>query len=113
MKKMFFITIAGVLLHVASAHAAAHSCRQGIDSVLERNRILKVYPVPLGAQCTIEGIRSMKQLALYSIAGQLIKTWQGGGKRVLLTAADLSSGTYLLRVSFDDGTCVSKLILKQ
>ncbi len=107
------ITIAGVLLHGASAHAAAHSCRQGIDSVLERNRVLKVYPVPLGAQCTIEGIRSIKQLALYSIAGQLVKMWQGNGKLSLLAAQDLSRGTYLLRVSFDDGTCVSKIILKQ
>ncbi|SHM97843.1 Por secretion system C-terminal sorting domain-containing protein [Chitinophaga jiangningensis] len=111
--KALLITLAGVLLHVASAHAAAHCSRQGVDSTQLRAHAVRVFPNPAVSQWNIEGIRNMKQLALYSIAGQLIRQWPVNGKQSQLLTPDLSHGTYLLRVSFDDGSSASKIILKQ
>lgn len=101
------------MLHVASAHAAEHRYRQGIDSLLNRNRSVAVYPNPFNASLKVESARMIRELVLYSTDGRLMKHSEGSGKHHLLALAGLQHGPYILQVVFDDGTKTSKMIIKQ
>ncbi|NIG55472.1 T9SS type A sorting domain-containing protein [Chitinophaga sp. Cy-1792] len=112
MKRILLIIIS-VWLFSAPALAAGHCCLQGIDSIRERNRPLKVFPNPVQSHWTVQGLKAIQQMALYSIGGQLLKYWTPNSKQAAMSTPELVNGTYLLRVSFADGTSASQIILKQ
>ncbi len=100
------------MLHVASARAAAHCPRQGIDSLLNRQRIY-VYPNPVATALKVETVKLIKEMAIFSAEGRLVKQQGRSGNNSLLPVPELPHGAYILRIVFEDGTRASKMIIKQ
>lgn len=70
--------------------------------------VIGLYPNPAQTKLTIKTTENIKSVAVYSVLGQLVKT--ESSKTV--DVADLSNGTYLLRVTLENGKVISEKFIK-
>ncbi|MBC9932628.1 T9SS type A sorting domain-containing protein [Chitinophaga qingshengii] len=105
--------ISAALLHGGITRAAAHSCRQGIDSLLNAARTITAYPNPATASVHIKSVKNLRELVIYALDGRQVRRVALPGKDHLVQVSGLEQGPYLLRALFEDGTRTSKMIIKQ
>jgi hypothetical protein len=75
---------------------------------------LKIYPVPVSDLLHIESERSLNQVEISGISGQVMRTESLNG--VTSTTMDLShfeKGVYFLRMNMDDGSILVRKVIKE
>ncbi|WP_212006459.1 T9SS type A sorting domain-containing protein [Chitinophaga sp. HK235] len=112
-KYLLAFIITAALLHGRKAHAAAHSCRQGIDSLLNSARSIAAFPNPVTASLHVQSVKTMRELVIYALDGRQVRKIHTPGKHNLVEVSGLEQGPYLLKAIFEDGTRTSKMIIKQ
>lgn len=72
---------------------------------------IQLYPNPTEGQITISGLSLPTDIMLYSIQGQLLKTYTGvtGG----IDISDLPTGVYLLKLTWGNNAIVKKTVIKK
>lgn len=85
-----------------------------VNSAVLENIDVKISPNPVSDQFQIDaGKTSIEQVEIYNLSGQLIKSVPAAGNTIMsLNRADLSSGTYVVKVITNKGTAVREVILK-
>ena len=71
--------------------------------------VIGLYPNPAQTKLTIKTAENIQSVAVYSVLGQLVKT-ELSNKTV--DVSDLSNGTYLLRVTLENGKVISEKFIK-
>ncbi|OHX66658.1 T9SS type A sorting domain-containing protein [Flammeovirga pacifica] len=89
----------------------------GLDDIKKKNKVLKVYPNPVEGTLKIvfeEEINDIQKLEVLNINGQTLKliSIQDGKTLSDIKVNDLSSGTYLLRVTSVKGVYTSRFVKK-
>jgi hypothetical protein len=72
---------------------------------------IQVYPNPTEGRIAISGLSQPADIRLYSMQGQLVKTYTGvkGG----IDISDLPTGVYLLHLTLGNNTIVKKTVIKK
>ncbi|MGN7822703.1 T9SS type A sorting domain-containing protein [Chitinophaga varians] len=113
MKYLLAFIITAALLHGGITHAAAHSCRQGIDSLLNSARSITAYPNPASVSVHVKSVKELRELVIYGLDGRQVRRIATPGKDHMVQVSGLAQGSYMLRALFEDGTRTSKMIIKQ
>lgn len=72
--------------------------------------VVGLYPNPAQTKLTIKTAENIQSVAVYSVLGQLVKTVASSNKTV--DVSNLSNGTYLLRVTLENGKVISEKFIK-
>ncbi len=85
-----------------------------IDHIAETNaHRLEVYPNPnYGDLLKVESMEVIKQVSLFSLSGDLLKSWNANEEVIEIDLKGLSSGVYLMKVFTQNKISVEKLIIK-
>jgi PKD repeat protein len=85
-----------------------------IDHVTEIDpHRLDMYPNPNdGDLLKVESLQLIHQISIFSLSGELLKSWNMNEKETEIDLKDLSSGVYLIKAFTQNGTSVEKLIIK-
>jgi len=73
---------------------------------------IKVYPLPARSNIYIESPKTIKQLEIYNIEGQIMMSVLPNSNFVHLNVSELSQGTYAMKILTSDGICVRRIILQ-
>ncbi|WP_055435767.1 aryl-sulfate sulfotransferase [Lacinutrix algicola] len=77
-----------------------------VDYALKESQI-KIHPNPVLDYFTIEALKEIKKVEIYTISGQLLKVIDNTNT---VNIEDLSSGIYLIKINTDDGSITRKII---
>ncbi|SJZ49494.1 Por secretion system C-terminal sorting domain-containing protein [Chitinophaga eiseniae] len=113
MKYLLAFIITAALLHGVFPRAAATSCRQGIDSLVNSARSITAYPNPASVSVRVKSAKNLRELVIYALDGRQVRRVAAPGKDNLVPVSGLGQGPYMLRALFEDGTRTSKMIIKQ
>lgn len=112
-KYLILLIVTAALLHGSSSRAATHSCRQGIDSLVNSRKTITTYPNPVTVAVMVKSVQPIRELIIYAMDGRQVRRIHPPGKNNLVEVADLVQGPYVLNAIFVDGTRTSKMIIKQ
>jgi hypothetical protein len=80
---------------------------------LDETTAFRIYPTLVTNEVIVEG-SGIHQIALYDITGQRVKITSALHERNILSMSQLESGTYLLKVGFEDGSIkVQRIVLQK
>ena len=83
-------------------------------SVMENNSSYKlnIYPIPANGNLRIENVNNyeIKTISLTNVNGQVIK--QFDTEKTQLDVSEISSGFYLLKVSYKNGEVTKKVLIE-
>ena len=87
----------------------------GISNINNQNSFYKIYPVPVAQNLSIEIMNESKveRIELFDLQGKLLSTQNSEGKKFSLDVHSLISGTYLLKLVYDDGKIDLEKIIKE
>ncbi|MDG1333462.1 MAG: T9SS type A sorting domain-containing protein [Crocinitomicaceae bacterium] len=94
-----------------SATIVDNDCTMGVD-VLSNNE-LKIYPNPVGSSVNFESEIRMSTYAIIDLNGRILSEGQINAKEMQLNTDSLATGSYIVNVSFEDGTTLNSKILKE
>jgi len=88
------------------------SSTAAISSVPAPQADIKIYPNPFNNTFTIEtGSNTVKSIELLDITGRdVTEMFQMSSKPLQIQAGNLPSGIYFIRVNFENGNCVAKVV---
>ncbi|RUT79668.1 T9SS type A sorting domain-containing protein [Ancylomarina longa] len=96
---------------VYSAYSDEIAYSTGIDDVL--NQQLRFYPNPVRDILYLENLNQVKQIQLFDLSGRAVLAVQTPNNSVNLNMNALKNGMYILVFELEDGSRLSKKILKQ
>lgn len=70
---------------------------------------VKIYPNPASNFIKISSTKKIRETEMYSVEGRLVKTFKGGESDI----SELQTGTYILKVTFEDGISFKHKIIKK
>ncbi len=70
-----------------------------------------VYPNPASENVNIGSNNTLNKVQLFSIDGQLLRTWNPYSTRLSFSVKNLSKGIYLIKVETDNGSTTQKVIV--
>jgi len=73
---------------------------------------LLVYPNPTSSILSVANDKTINELQLYNYVGQLVFSEEVLSQEYNIDVSSLSSGTYILKVSTDDGICHKKILIE-
>lgn len=76
------------------------------------NMSVSIYPNPMVDILIVDSEQRIKAIDIYSMSGQKIKSAQGFANRIELNLQDIHKGTYLVRVSLENGTVAVRRLIK-
>lgn len=74
---------------------------------------IKVYPNPVLKDVTIEYLPSLRTIELLDVSGNLISVHNAANSRTLISLAELSAGSYVLRFTDTKGNTGQQTVVKQ
>lgn len=84
----------------------------GIDNITaDKRTVVTVSPNPATEYFTVDVDSPVKAVRIYSISGSLAKAVNAPANNTV-NVSDVAPGIYMLSIETDEGTCVSKLIVK-
>jgi len=96
---------------VYSAYSDEIAYSTGIDDVL--NQQLRFYPNPVRDILYLENLNQVKQIQLFDLSGRAVLAVQTPNTTVNLNLNSLKTGIYILVFELEDGSRLSKKIVKQ
>ncbi len=87
----------------------------GVSNINNQNSFYKIYPVPVTQNLSIEIMNESKveRIELFDLQGKLLSTQNSEGKKFSLDVHSLISGTYLLKIFYDDGKIDFEKFIKE
>jgi hypothetical protein len=79
-----------------------------IETIVENNVVL--YPNPVKDILYIQAEQAIAKVEILSLSGQLVA--QQNGDKNSMNVSNLATGTYLIRITFDNGVTLSRVIVK-
>lgn len=96
---------------VYSSYTEEIAYSTGIDDVLKKE--LKLYPNPVHELLYIENLKMVKRLSLYDLSGKIVLSVNTPNASATLNLRGLNSGIYLLNFEMEDGSKLTRKIVKQ
>lgn len=96
---------------VYSSYTEEIAYSTGIDDVLKKE--LKLYPNPVHELLYIENLKMVKRLSLYDLSGKIVLSVNTPNTSATLNLRGLNSGIYLLNFEMEDGSKLTRKIVKQ
>lgn len=90
-----------------------HETQTGIFNLKAAdNMSVNIYPNPMVDRIVVDSKESIKAVDVYSLSGQKLFAVQGFANRLEVNLSDFNKGTYLMRVSLEDGTMAVRKLVK-
>ncbi|MCT4601849.1 MAG: alpha-amylase family glycosyl hydrolase [Marinifilum sp.] len=83
----------------------------GIDDLLEKE--LQLYPNPVKDILYLSNLKSVSKINIYNVRGQFVKTVNAPNNSEELNLGNLVSGMYLFVFEMEDGSKLSRKVIKQ
>jgi hypothetical protein len=85
---------------------------KGVNSVIQKNKFLplSVYPNPAKNNIIIEAASNIVNVKILTVYGQELSSINPEANTSILNIENLSTGTYILRTTFDDKVIISKFV---
>ena len=80
---------------------------------IEGENSLRIFPTPSKDVVNISGNQEMVSVALYNVVGQRVISEQVDGKEVVLDLSGISSGTYIVNISYKNGYSKTTKVVKE
>lgn len=81
----------------------SYNCAVGIDDMSQENMKLVVYPNPAVTSLTVqmmqEALHSMKTMIIYTVSGEIIKTFNTTNESEIIDVTTMESGMYFIQVN--------------
>jgi hypothetical protein len=96
---------------VYSAYSDEISYSTGIDDVLAKE--LKLYPNPVNDILHLANLNKVKQIRVYNLNGRAIKAIDSPNTNEDLNLGNLASGMYLFVFQLEDGSTLTRKVMKK
>lgn len=83
----------------------------GIDDILEKE--LKMYPNPVKDILHLSNLKGVNQIKVYSLNGRMVRTIGSPNNSEEINLSKLASGMYLFIFEMEDGSKLTKKVMKQ
>ena len=96
---------------VYSAYSQAIDYATGIEDVLDKE--LRIYPNPVIDLLHLDNLKQVKRVNLHSITGKTILYKNVSNSNEVLNIGHLSQGIYILILDLEDGSRITRKVIKQ
>ncbi|RKE02570.1 alpha-amylase family glycosyl hydrolase [Marinifilum flexuosum] len=83
----------------------------GIDDILEKE--LKLYPNPVKDILYLSNLKGVDQIKIYSLSGRMVRTIGTPNRSEEINLSNLASGMYLFIFEMEDGSRLTKKVIKK
>jgi len=91
----------------------ALNCASGNEGQQNSNPVVTMYPNPMNDRVMLRSTEQIFKIEIYTIHGQLVKSFNTATKEIMLAVDDLPGGFYVVHAVFANGNSwISKLIVK-
>ena len=97
-------------IKVYSSYSQAVDYPTGIEDVLDKE--LSIYPNPVEDLLHLDNLKQVKRISLYSIAGKSILYKEAPDSNEVLNLSHLNKGIYLITFELEDGTKLTRKVVK-
>lgn len=101
---------------LVSIHGTIYNTNVGIDAFTEMQNWIDIMPNPatdnISISATTDNVQ-ISQIALYSVSGAFVKSFNARNvKETNISISELKNGVYIVRVFFNSGAIINKLLIK-
>lgn len=96
--------------HFTVTAAADYVAQFQLDNVEEHDSSVRIFPNPFGTAVSITAEKAVNSVAIYDLAGRLVKQLGITGKDFTLDMSDLDVGTYLIQLDYGDSRSVHRVM---